>query len=927
MTGGRAGRRRPGGAAALLLGLALAGGAGGARPGARRGAAPGPTGQPGAPEHEVDLGGGATVRVWEAPFRLCVGRGQGAAWTAVQCTATSRSGGGGGPAVGWGRWVGAALQRFVYEGYSLRVGALLGWTHFLEVVSVEVGTGTVTVGLADTPGGAAQGRIEVASAGDAGTPVVSVDVSLADGRFNRVGVTLEAQDGEGFFGMGERFAAANHRGKRLYCWAEDGGWGFGLNLRLPKGPESTYMPVPFYISSRGHGVWLNTTRRTDWDFRPDVAGGVQWQVEGRAARMNVILGRTPKATLAKFVDLTGRPLVPPAFQFGPWNQFGNEFPRTPKDPLVEVGKFRALDIPSSVAVIPNHFTPDGLTRKENLELPPLLANLSAQGLPALGYFNSMISSRYKEAYAAAKAQGLFVMKRDGTPWVFHYKGAGWRPFAVSMLDFTHPGTAPFYEAMFRNATGMGFNGWMYDYGEYVDPDMLFHDGSRGAEAHNRYPVQYQRAGFDFFTRPDARAGVRPAPGDGYAPPHIFYVRSGYTGTGGATWATWTGDPSSDWTAESGIKAQLTASLTAGLAGVPFSGSDIGGFLWLRPPSVELWCRWAQLGALSGIMHTQTGGTSLLGLAKSHVHDTAEGSRIYRRWAKFRTALFPYLYGAAHEARRYGLPLMRHHLLSFPGDPEALEQPYQYMLGANLLCAPVLDKGRRKQTVYLPRGADWVDWGAAARYDERDGRFRVGHAAPLPGGQYVEAAAGLEAAPLFVRAASVIFTVDPSVQTLAEASDPAVVDLRARAGVLHAWAFLDGSLRAGGESWDGAAVGVEPDAGAGAAGGAPGAPLSLKVFIEDRLRRAVILQIPLPPGLPDVDVRGLDGASIPRRASWEEVARVPAAAGAGAAGDPAWAFDAELGAVWIRSAGGARAPAAMAAQLVAGRARGPLGPAL
>ena len=63
-----------------------------------------------------------------------------------------------------------------------------------------------------------------------------------------------------------------------------------------------------------------------------------------------------------------------------------------------------------------------------------------------------------------------------------------------------------------------------------------------------------------------------------------------SGTGGATWATWTGDPSSDWTAESGIKAQLTASLTAGLAGVPFSGSDIGGFLWLRPPSVELWCR-------------------------------------------------------------------------------------------------------------------------------------------------------------------------------------------------------------------------------------------------------------------------------------------------------------------------------------------------
>lgn len=211
---------------------------------------------------------------------------------------------------------------------------------------------------------------------------------------------------------------------------------------------------------------------------------------------------------------------------------------------------------------------------------------------------------------------------------------------------------------------------------------------------------------------------------GYAPEYMYYVRSGYIGTQAHTWTQWTGDPSSDFTKHSGLPAQLSGMLAAGMSGIPFLGSDIGGFVWTFKPTKELWIRWTQLGTFSGTMHTQTHGTALFNEPKSHIHDWSEGTYAWRKNAKFRTQLLPYMYDAAHEVRETGLPMMRHLLLHYPSDRMAISQEYEYMFGDSLLVAPVVEEGKLGRDVYLPEG-DWYFLnGDGMTYEETDGRFRV-----------------------------------------------------------------------------------------------------------------------------------------------------------------------------------------------------------
>ena len=822
---------------------------------------------------------------------------------------------------GWGRWVGTSLQRFIYEGYSLRPGFMATWetAGFGGWFTSDAPRGEGRVLNVSLVGTGAEGGLQVERVQAEDLPAgASLDVPAVRMRIvvtprqswrakllpkiNRVGLALDSGENEGFFGMGERFSSVNQAGQKLYCWAEDGGWGFGTHMRLPKGKESTYAPVPFFISDHGYGIWLNTTRRTDWDFREAAKGTVSWEVEGLGADMLVILGESPAATLHGFAGMTGRPLIPPFFEFGPWNQFGNELADSGLSEVEQARAFVAMDIPSSVAIIPEHFTPAGIPAKSRARLRSKVAALRALGLPALAYFNSMIATSYTSAYEEAAERGLFATdRRTGRPWRFKYKGAGPHPFEVSLLDVSHPEAVSFMKNLMREATHLGFNGWMYDYGEYVDPRMNFYGGVSGSDMHNLYPVLYQEVAREFFSSPDPAGGVFPAPGEDFTPPHIFYVRSGYTGTGGRTWAHWTGDPYSDWSANSGIKAQVKASLSAGLAGFAFSGSDIGGFVWMEPPSLELWVRWTQLGCLSGLMHMQTGGTSLLGNPKSRIHDWPEGTAIYRRWAKLRTVLFPYLYSAAQEAHAVSLPLMRHHILSFPHDQEATAQDYQYMLGSDILAAPVLDDGQRTQRVYLPKGdlnwgpkkaaTAWLDFSSNVLYDADCGRHRLQFSRPLAGGRWVDVSAALHQAPLFVRASAVLFTLDPQVHSLSLATDAGVKDYKSLYHMQHIWLFPDEDFRAEGTSWDGVSVKLATDtydAFVRSHGGSIEATLSY----SDRSERNLVLQLPIPP-TKAVSLTSDFALEFPQLEDWWDTA------GTTRTGDSSWAYDASASVLWVR----------------------------
>jgi hypothetical protein len=176
-------------------------------------------------------------------------------------------------------------------------------------------------------------------------------------------------------------------------------------------------------------------------------------------------------------------------------------------------------------------------------------------------------------------------------------------------------------------------------------------------------------------------------------------------------------------------------------------------------------RWIELGAVSGVMRTEANGVKLDPQATRPQIFDPEILPIWRRYAKLRTQLYPYLVAADADYRRTGMPLMRHLSLTNPDDPAAIAREDEFMFGQDLLAAPVRAPGETSRELYLP-GGDWVDFWQAVPYEGGSGSLNLGPAELLAGGQTVSVPAPLERLPLMVRAGAVLPLLPSTVDTLA-----------------------------------------------------------------------------------------------------------------------------------------------------------------
>jgi proline iminopeptidase len=218
----------------------------------------------------------------------------------------------------------------------------------------------------------------------------------------------------------------------------------------------------------------------------------------------------------------------------------------------------------------------------------------------------------------------------------------------------------------------------------------------------------------------------------------------------------------------GLRSVVTQALTIGMSGVARWGSDIGGYNSFGEQerlTPELLKRWIELGAVSGVMRTKRSGIALPAYERPQVFDPAIIG-VWRRYAKLHTQLLPYIQAADAEHRATGLPLMRHGLLTNPGDPRAVRADDQFMFGPDLLAAPVLAPGERRRRLYAPAGR-WVDLLRSAAYRERDGSLQLRRASLLAGRRVYFLPAALDELPLLVRAGAVIPLLPADVDTLAD----------------------------------------------------------------------------------------------------------------------------------------------------------------
>ena len=599
------------------------------------------------------------------------------------------------------------------------------------------------------------------------------------------GAAFEAAEGERFIGFGERSNAADQTGNLVFNWAEEGPFSSGEgedlmrplvpDFTFPTGPTATNFPIPWALSTRGLGVLIDQTERSTFRMASDLPDAWHAETETFRLRLSVFAGPTPAQALRRYSLAAGRQPVPEPWIFGPWFQ-----PTLEKTPHEIARGFRARDVPATVVQTYRHYLPCGAHVGHREEEQERTRTLHALGYKVTTYFNPHICTTYQPVYDEAARRGLLVKNRAGEPYVLS------NPFTadeqVSEVDFTHPEAQAFYGGLLDEAIADGFDGWMEDFGEYTPTDSRFHDGRGGLEMHNLYPVLYHRA-----STLHARSRYL-----------AVYVRSGFHGVQRFARIVWGGDPTEDWSCSDGLCAALHQALSTGASGIAYWGSDIGGFHAIVNARTdhELNIRWLQLGAVSGVMRTQANGFSFRDnrATRSQVWHP-EVLPAWRRYAKLRTQLLPYIEAASAQYQRTGMPIVRHLALQFPGDAGAVARQDELMFGPDLLAAPVVEQGARERRLYLPRG-QWVELNRSTRWNERQGSLGLRLPRVHAGGRELSVKAPLEELPLFVRAGSVLPLLPHQTDTLAgQGGTPALTDLREARGRLHLLAWPRGSRRA------------------------------------------------------------------------------------------------------------------------------------
>ncbi|HET6567505.1 MAG TPA: TIM-barrel domain-containing protein, partial [Rhodothermales bacterium] len=415
-------------------------------------------------------------------------------------------------------------------------------------------------------------------------------------RGDKVAVWKNKVDGEHFYGMGERAIGINRLTRKFTNWNTDAPaykeWG-----------DPLYSSFPFFMAlrpcedgvRRAYGIYLDNSYRSEFDFGGEMLDGVDFCVYGGELVYYVIMGPDMTDVLRRYTEITGRAPLPPRWALGYQQSRWSYYPDTEVRTLVR--QFRERMIPLDAVYLDIHymegyrvFTWD---RERFPDPPGLLRDLLEDGVKVVPIVDPGIKA--DAGYAVNEdglAQDMFVKYPDGRV----YTGSVW-PGACHFPDFTSPKVRSWFGGYCRQMLEDGAAGLWIDMNEPSNhrfrtlPDIVRHDfegeGGTHAEAHNVYGLLMARATYD---------GMR-AHASGERP--FVLTRAGFSGVQRYA-AMWTGDNVSDW---EHLRLTTSMLLSLGMSGMPFAGSDVGGFF--DSPSPELFARWIQLGAFSPLFRTHT----------------------------------------------------------------------------------------------------------------------------------------------------------------------------------------------------------------------------------------------------------------------------------------------------------------------------------
>ena len=414
--------------------------------------------------------------------------------------------------------------------------------------------------------------------------------------------------GELAYGLGERFTAFVRNGQVVESWNRDGG----------TGSDQAYKNVPFYLTNRGYGVFVNQPQAVSFEVASEHVSQVQFSVPGESLDYLVILGPTPREVLEKYTRLTGRPALPPAWSFGLWlsTSFITDYDEATVTRFLDAMQERELPLwvfhfdcfwMKAFHWCDFHWDPDVFPDPEGM-----LARLQARGLRVSAWINPYVAQR-SALFAEAVREGYLLKRPGGGIW----QGDQWQP-GMGIVDFTNPRACEWFAGHVRRLALRGVGAIKTDFGERISTqDVAWHDGSDPHRMHNCYPLLYNRT---------IHAALLPANGEG-----VLFARSATAG-GGQFPVHWGGDCNS--TFES-MAESLRGGLSLGLSGFGFWSHDIGGFEGSPPP--EVYKRWVAFGLLSS--HSRPHGS---GSYRVPWDVDEEAVNVLRHFTRLKYRLMPYL---------------------------------------------------------------------------------------------------------------------------------------------------------------------------------------------------------------------------------------------------------------------------------------------
>jgi len=483
-----------------------------------------------------------------------------------------------------------------------------------------------------------------------------------------VNAAFTLSPGEKIFGCGESFTGLDKRGQKIVLWTDDAN---GVEN------QGLYKPVPFFLSSRGYGMFLHTTSPVTCDFGNYFSGVNSLMLGDDELDLFVFLG-SPREILDEYTELTGKSPLPPLWSFGLWMSrctYSSE-----QQVRAVAAKLRENKIPCDVIHLDTGwFETDWrcdyrFSTSRFQDPQKMIADLKAVGfhisLWQLPYFVPQ-NTLFNEIV------GKNLVVRDAK---------GNLPYEDAVLDFSNPATVEWYQDKLAGLLKLGVGAIKVDFGEAAPNNGLYASGRTGFYEHNLYPLRYNKAVADITKKITGE--------------NIIWARSAWAGSQRYP-VHWGGDAEST---DQGLAAELRGGLSFGLSGFSFWSHDVGGFTAnsVANMNTNLFLRWLAFGMLSS--HSRCHG-----IAPKEPWNYGDAFMDdFRRIDELKYRLMPYVYAQAKDCSERGLPMVRALFIDFPEDPGSWLVDDEYLFGSDILVAPLLHENAAARDVYLPPGA-WIDY--------------------------------------------------------------------------------------------------------------------------------------------------------------------------------------------------------------------------